>query len=336
MITFRDYMESALYEPGRGYYERRQVKADFYTAPELHPAFADGLAREIASRLDALQARKVPEPYFLVEMGAGDGTLAAQLYRALLRDHGEWALRLRLILVERSEKALIEAVLRVSAAGGKALGYSKLEDVPPCRGVFLSNELIDAFPVHLLEKRDGRVREVYVRQAGDSAWTELGDLSDPELAGHARAVAPNLPEGARHSVCLAARRWVREVARVLEAGTVLTVDYGRRLGKDAPNPPRAYFRHRTGPEVTARTGRQDITASVDFEALIDEGRAAGLSVDEYTTLGRFLLDRGILERLAAPGADPVASYKENLRIKTLFHPEGMGDCFKVLIQEKRP
>jgi len=189
MVTFRDYMESALYSAG-GYYERRTPMEDFYTAPELHPAFAGVLAGEIVERFKALSQAGVPAPYFVVEMGSGEGRLGANILRRFREAHGEWLPKLRYVFVERSEAALLRSILDAGASD-RVLGYSRLEDVPACSGVFLSNELVDAFPVHLLQKRDGRIYEVYVQTAGHDASgirgaegvrAELGELSRPELA----------------------------------------------------------------------------------------------------------------------------------------------------------
>lgn len=346
MVTFRDYMESALYAAG-GYYESRTPTEDFYTAPELHPAFAGVLASEIAARFQGLAERGVEGPYCVVEMGSGSGKLGAGILKALRERHAAWGAKARYVFVERSETALLGAVLE-SGAGDRVLGYSRLEDVPSCAGVFLSNELVDAFPVHLLEKgSDGRVYEVYVQASGpDGAGirgaagvrAELGELSRPELKGIAERLGPALPEGGRHAVNLEAAAWLDLVSRRLKAGCVITIDYGKRFGlQPSPNPPRAYFRHSTGSDVTARPGRQDLTASVDFDALIGAGERLGLKLESYNTLSRFLLDRGIMDWLPAPSdAGDTAAYRERNKLKTLLHPEGMGEAFKALIQVREP
>ena len=341
MVTFRDYMESALYSAG-GDYEHRTPTEDFYTAPELHPAFAGILAAEAVARLKQLAACRVPGPYHIIEMGSGPGTLGSQVLRHLRERHGEWAARIRYIYVERSETQLLGSIVAADPAD-HVLGYSRLEDVPPCAGVFLSNELVDAFPVHLLEKQGGLMKEVYVQTAGPKAEgirggegvrAALGDLSCPELRAVAQAVAPQLPEGARHAVNLEAGKWMAKVAQTLTAGTVLTVDYGKRFGaRPAPNPARTYFKHSVDNLVMARPGRQDLTASVDFDTLIEAGERCGLRMESYNTLSRFLIDRGIMDWMPADG-DGLSSYKERLRLKTLLHPEGMGEAYKVLIQEK--
>lgn len=330
MITFRDFMEASLYDPKQGFYYRRSPRRDFYTAPELHPAFADILAYEICERLKrtASRSRDRKSPFFVVEMGSGDGTLSRQVLRALKDSHPEWFSRIRYVLVERVETLLLDSVVSMKDVAGRVLGYTRLEDVPRLRGVLFSNELIDAMPVHLLEKRDGRVQEVYV----EGGQERLGAFSRRELADAASEVAPLLDEGQRHAVNLESRAWLSAVARVLQAGAVITVDYGRNNALGLPNPPRAFYRHSVNDQLLARPGRQDLTASVDFSDLIARGEKLGMRAAHFSTMGRFLLDRGILQRL--PAGQAPADFSERNKIKTLFHPEGMGDVFKVLIQEK--
>ncbi len=339
MVTFHDYMESALYSKS-GYYESRVPTADFYTAAELHGCFAAILTLEIVRRLDALESRKVPGPYFIVEMGSGNGALGSQVLRCLRERHGDWAAKIRYVFVERSESQLLSSILS-AASSERVLGYNRLRDVPPCVGVFLSNELVDAFAVHLLEKQGGKMREVYVStsgargtgiRGGEGVRAELGEISRSELLPIAARVCPQLPEGGRHAVNLEALEWVRQLGETIIAGTVITIDYGKRFAPQDPNPPRAFYRHRTGHSLFAKPGRQDLTASVDFDALIAEGERSGLRLDSYTTLSRFLLDRGIMEWM--PKGEGLEEYKEKNKIKTLLHPDGMGEAYKVLIQEK--
>ncbi len=325
-------MEEALYDPERGFYQKRSPTQDFYTAPELHPAFGSVLAREIARRFDVLKEAGVPGPYSIVEMGSGEGRLARAILTALRASAPAWASTTRYVLVERARQALLDSVVSLSADFERVIGYSRLEEVLPCAGVFLSNELVDAFPVHLLEKRDGRVFEVYVEESGR---TLLSDLSTDELRPFAESAASSLQDGERHSVNLEARRWLALARAKLTAGYLITIDYGRRMA-GAPNPPRSFERHRVDDEgLTERAGSKDLTASVDFDALIDGGKQEGLELVSFTTLGRFLIEGGIADWLAS-GDESVESYRSRAKVKTLIHPDGMGEVFKVLIQRKNP
>jgi SAM-dependent MidA family methyltransferase len=331
MPTFRDFMESALYDPEKGFYSSRAQTADFYTAPELHGAFGSVLADRVAALLRRARAARPGEPLSLVEAGAGDGTLSCQLARRLREAHPDVVDGLRLVLVERTRRDLTDAARRVTAFGLPVDACTGLERLPAFSGVLLSNELIDALPAHLLERRGAEILEVCV---GEDGRETLAPLSSPELAGPAAKIAPALAEGGRHAVSLEARRWIAEAGRRLSAGFVVTLDYGKRFSDETPNPPRAYRAHRIEGDLVSEPGAKDLTVPADFEALIEAGRAAGLELESYESLSRFLLDGGIARWIEAAAGDDATSYKERAQLKTLFHPEGMGESFKVLVQRK--
>lgn len=317
-------MNTALYDPERGYYTaRRKVLEDFYTAPELHPAFGKILATDIAARLRRLKIDGAPPPYSIVEMGSGSGALAEAILKELQASSPDWLGELRWFLVEKSPRFLKESLLRLDSFRGFVSGFEDLSQVPASAGIFLSNELLDAFPVHLIEKKGGALYEVYTEG--------LGPFSTPQVAACARALAPHLEEGARCALNLDAVEWLRTVSSKLTRGWLLTIDFGKRFPGGAAQPPKYFYRH-TLSDSPRRAGEEDITCAVDFERLITEGESLGLNLESYSTLGKFLLERGILDLL--PEGESPSAYGERNRIKTLFHPEGMGESFKVLVQSK--
>ncbi len=330
MRSFRDFMESALYDPERGYYSVREKTADFYTAPELHCAFGAVLADRLALLLERIPAGP-GDVLSIVEAGCGDGTLACQAARRLREKHPGLAARVAFVLVERGRKDLTTAARRLNAFGVKVTAYTEIEKVPPFRGVLYSNELLDALPVHLLEARDGRVQEVFVDDAGKEV---CGPLSRPELEAHAGAMTGSLQEGARHAVSLEAAAWLAGAAARVREGFIVSIDYGKRFAPGTANPPRAFHRHAVETELTREPGARDLTASVDFEALIKAGEPEGLSLEAFETLSKFLIEGGLLGFLEAAAGDDSASYRERAKLKTLIHPEGMGEVFKVLIMRK--
>jgi SAM-dependent MidA family methyltransferase len=327
MRTFRDFMETALYDPERGFYSTREKTADFYTAPELHGAYGAVLA----DRAAGLLARCGEGPLTLFEGGCCDGTLACQVARRLREAHAPLAARLRFVLVERNRKDLTTAARRLTAFGMPVEALTSVEKLHAFRGVLYSNELIDALPFHVLERRGDEVLELHVDETGREA---LRPLSRPELAAPAAAVRDALEEGGRHAVSLEARAWFTTAAHRLSAGFILTADYGKRFPAEVPNPPRSFRAHAVETELTREEGTRDLTASADFEALVQAGEKAGLALESYESLSRFLLDGGIERFFAAASGDDASSYKSRAKLKTLVHPEGMGEAFKVLIQRK--
>lgn len=324
MTTFKEYMSTALYHPEHGYYTaRRKVLEDFYTAPELHPAFGKVLAADIAARLRRLKLSGAPAPYSIVEMGSGSGALAEVVLKELQAAHPEWLSEIHCFLVEKSPRFLEESLSRLEGFKSLLTGYGDISQVPASAGIFLSNELLDAFPVHLIEKKGGSLYEVYTEG--------LGMLSTPEVKVCAQALAPYIEEGQRCALNLDAVEWLRTVSRKLTKGWLITIDFGKRFLGGAAQPPKYFYRH-TLSDSPRFPGREDITCAVDFEKLITEGEGLGLKLESYSPLGKFLLERGILDMLPE-GQDP-AAYGERNKIKTLFHPDGMGESFKVLIQSR--
>ena len=331
MRTFRDFMESALYDPESGFYSTRTQTADFYTAPELHPAFGAVLADRLAALLRRVKVARPGETLALVEAGCGNGTLAALVARRLREKHADVAEGLRFVLVERSRRDLTDAVRGLTAFGIPVDACTGIERLPHFTGVLYSNELFDALPSHLLQKNAGKVREVYVDADGKQV---LGDFSTPDLAVHAEAISGALADGERHAVNLAAPRLLLDAAARLNAGFLLTLDYGKRFTSDTPNAPRAYRAHRIETDLTDAPGSQELTVPADFTSLIAAGEAAGAALESYESLSRFLLEGGIDSFLRVAAGDDASSYKERAQLKTLIHPEGMGEAFKVLIQRK--
>ncbi|HEX4048068.1 MAG TPA: SAM-dependent methyltransferase [Elusimicrobiota bacterium] len=324
-------MESALYDPEKGFYSNRTQTADFYTAPELHPAFGAVLADRVAVLLRRVSAARPGEALAVVEAGCGNGTLAAQVARRLREKHPGVAAGLRFVLIERARRDLTEAARRLTAFGLPVDACTDVARLPSFTGVLYTNELFDALPAHLLQKAAGAMSEVYVDAGGRQT---LGELSCPELAAPAAAIAPVLADGERHAVSLEAPRWLAAAAARLNAGFLLTLDYGKRFTAQTPNAPRAYRAHRIETDLTARPGLQDLTVPADFSALIAAGEAAGARLESYESLSRFLLEGGVEAFLAVAGGGDVSSYRALAQLKTLIHPEGMGEAFKVLVQRK--
>ncbi len=175
------------------------------------------------------------------------------------------------------------------------------------------------------------MREVYVDADGKQV---LGDFSTPDLAVHAEAISGALADGERHAVNLAAPRLLLDAAARLNAGFLLTLDYGKRFTSETPNAPRAYRAHRIETNLTDAPGSQDLTVPADFSALIAAGEAAGAAARELPEPLPLSAGGGIETFFAAAAGEDPSSYKERAQLKTLIHPEGMGEAFKVLIQRK--
>jgi len=346
-ITFAEYMAACLYEPGLGYYTSpgRKVGAegDFYTSSNVSAVFGRLIAREIV-RMDELLGS--PSSFDLVEAGAGNGRLARDILDYLADASPELYGRLTLRLVEKEPSlgSVQEEMLGPHAV--KALWHlpadleaGKLQ----VTGCLYSNELIDSFPVHLVEMTPGGLREVYVTLREDEFVEEFGEPSTPELASYLERIGVNLMEGKRAEINLAAPRWLASVARALRRGFVLTIDYGYPA-IDLFSPARlagtllCYHRHQVEESPYVRPGEQDITSHVDFTTLMKAGEETGLSTVWFGEQYRFLMGVGFMEemaRLEASNSSEDEKLKVRLLMKKLILPEGgMGDTFRMLIQAR--
>jgi SAM-dependent MidA family methyltransferase len=209
-------------------------------------------------------------------------------------------------------------------------------------GCFLSNELVDAFPVHQVIFDRGILKEVYVTQDRGQLKEQWEEPSDPRITPYFQSMGINLQEGQRAEVNLKALDWVEKVARCLKKGFVLTIDYGY-LAKELYGSHRregtllCYYRHRTSANPYERLGEQDITSHVNFSGLIQKGEEVGLHLTGLVPQYQFLLALGLLQEMESLGRDlsEMDALRMRLSLKHLIEPEmGMGEVFKVLVQHK--
>ena len=335
-ITFAEFMEVALYHPGGYYASRGPIGAggDYFTSPAAHPAFGALVCVQLRTMWQTLGQ---PDPFWVIEAGAGDGVLAADIVQYAGQQFPQFSEAIRYTAVDRTfpkdTSRTGDGVERVRSTG---LPFSGVV------GCVLSNELIDAMPVHRFVLADGRPREVYVGLDSEGRFVEM--LEDPStmlLPERVASIGRELPEGFRGEVNAGVQPWVAAVAEGLERGFVLTIDYGyevEELYLDARSRGtlQTYYQHTDSGSPYQRVGRQDITAHVDFSALIDEGQAAGLRPVFLTTQGEFLQSLGYA-RMEVPLRKSDLERRDQLSnsraMRRLVEPDGLGK-FKVLVQDK--
>ena len=370
-IPFADFMALALYDPEYGYYATNRVNiggaGDFYTAPHLGSDFGELLAEQFAEMWRLLD---YPNPFTLVEMGAGQGLLVRDILRYLHRHHDACFEALDYVIVEGSPALRQEQQQRMAKlvqTFGR-LHWRTWEEIAPNSivGCFFSNELIDALPVHRVIWKDGVLQELCVTVADTTDTTgSIKSNPDEEKQSFAEAIAPlstpalqhyfeqsgidfaaaRYPDGYTTEANLAALEWMETVARRLQRGYVLTIDYGypaqryylptRRSGTL-----QCYFQHRHHDDPFVNVGLQDITAHANFTALERQGESCGLQTLGYTQQGLFLMALGMGDRIAAISTltpDESLTLSDILgrreALHTLIDPAGMGN-FGVLLQGK--
>jgi SAM-dependent MidA family methyltransferase len=344
-ITFAEYMALCLYHPEFGYYmqerERTGVAGDYFTSPDLHPIFARLVARQGVEMWEALGR---PAPFTWVEMGPGRGWFARDFLRWLKTAQPDLFGTLDYVAIEAGPQQRLRLRERLAEDGleSKVRLLSSLEELEPRTGCFFSNELVDSFPVSVVTRAGGHLKEVYVAAGGEALREVLGPISDSAVAAAVARYASGLEEDHRVEVSLRAVEWMRSVAEKLARGFVVTIDYGDLAERlYTPERPRGtlmtYRGHVAAEDLYHAPGEQDLTAHVNFSALMDAGKEVGLEFTGFTTQERFLLALGEgneFSDLYDSGQNERERLQARLKLKRLIHPEGMGTVFKVLIQHR--
>lgn len=334
-MPFDRFMELALYGPG-GFFAaetlRSQKSGDFLTSPEVSPLFGRTIARFVEAEYE-----RIGDPFVVVEAGAGSGSLLRPLLEA--RPFEVWAVELS--PAARATLGLFLPPERV---------VSDLAQLPdPIRGVVVANELIDNLPMAIAQLTDSGWRERWVGIEGD----DLALVDAPprqEVLTWLDHYAGPVDPGGWVEVQLYAQAWVQMVLSRISAGSLLVIDYGDTAEDLAPRRRdgtlRTYRSHHLGPHPLDEPGATDITADVNFSALLAAAEADGADVS-LTRQDDFLATWGLREQLSlyrrrelelartGPEIDRIQERSRRTEAETLLHPRGLGD-FRVLVARVSP
>ncbi len=345
-ITFKSFMDMALYDPEFGYYvsqgQRIGREGDFYTSSHLHEIFGAMVGKQIMEMWELMGS---PEGFTIVEMGAGEGYVCRDMLEYLKRAGSEeqgakksFYRTLQYVIVERNELQRQRQQEMLHEDTEKITWISDIREAGTFRGCIFSNELLDAFPVHLVRMED-QLREIYVSHNGTGFIDQTGELSSDAIARYFRDAGIELERGYTTEVNLRIRDWLQDIGAVLEAGFVFTIDYGHPAEEYYSEDRNrgtllCYHNHEFSEDPYENIGGQDMTSHVNFSSVRRWGEETGLRALGYCSQGSFLLSMGIDQEIAKL-AETSADYLFELsRIKKLFLPQGMGDSHKVLIQYK--
>ncbi len=312
-LPFSRYMELALYHPELGFYARGRVgrRGDFITSPEVGPLFGAVVARALDRWWDELGQ---PDPFELVEAGAGPGTLA----RTILNAEPRCRPALRYLAVEPSESQ-------------RALHPVEVTSVPEMPekvdiGVVLANELLDNLPFDLAEWSGSEWREVRL-DACEGGLTEV--LVPTDLAVE---TGSDPAPGCRVPVQRAAAQWLAHALSSVRRGRVVVIDYGVPSYPVEPDRRwlRTYRGHDRGADPLDAPGTRDITADVDLAAL-----AAVRPPGEHRSQAEWLVAHGIealveegreywAEHVASPDLRALAMRSRGIEAEALLEPDGLG------------
>ncbi len=351
-ISFEAFMDMALYYPGLGYYSSPDKvigrSGDFYTSPHLHEIFGAMVGRQIE---EIWKIMGEPLAFSVVEMGAGAGYLCKDMLdylknRSIQTVHNnEFFNSLNYIIIEKNPYFIEKQKALLSGFVEKVSWVSSLSELKSLRGCVISNELLDAFPVHIIHGEEAQgemaesIKEIYVSLEGVNLIEIKQDVSSSELTDYFKSNSIYIPPGYRTEVNMNIRGWLEQASAVMEEGFILTVDYGYTAG-DYYSDERSkgtllcFHRHQAVDDPYSNIGDQDITAHVNFSSLKKWGDELGLKTIGYCSQGTYLVALGIDEVInELYEASP--DYENEVRkIKGLILPQGLGESHKVMIQYK--
>ncbi len=365
-VPFSTFVDAALYDPESGFFARGRgagrAGGDFVTSPEVGPLFGACVARALDRWWHELGD---PDPFVVMEAGAGTGRLC----REVLRAAPECAPALRYVLVERAD-ALREAQRELLTVEPfeYALGpstpdvdgmpqpveesgpiVSALDELPALTmdGVILANELLDNLAFDLVQRTDDGWLEIRVGVTDAGAFYEVPVRASEEIVSWLDGL--EVPTGTRLPVQHAAGEWIDECATRLRRGVVLIIDYAAELDdlvRRGDGWLRTYRDHARGDDPLDDPGVQDITTDVLLPTLRREARRAGFTVTSESSQAEWLRTLGIddlveegrrtWEAGAARGdLEALAGRSRTTEAAALTDPDGLGAHTVVVLTKHR-
>ncbi len=337
-LDFFQFMQLALYAPSLGYYSAGSQKfgdskksgGDFVTAPEISPLFAQTISRQIEQVLQEIDGD-------ILELGAGTGKLAADVLLTLARLNRlpskyfilEVSNHLRQVQLETLQKKLPADLMQ---------RVEWLNELPTkFEGVVMANEVLDAIPVHMVHVEKQGLSERGVAWRDGFVWQDKVTTREDLLEAAAKQ---HLAEGYITEFCPAASGLIASLARMLQRGIILMIDYGFSA-REYYHPQRnqgtlmCHYQHYAHTEPLINVGLQDITAHVDFTSIAYAGVNHGLTLSGFSSQAQFLMNCGILEIMSQVSPQDMASYAPlAAAAQKLLSPAEMGDLFKVIAFSK--
>ena len=348
-MSFSHYMNLALYAPSLGYYAAGANKlgaaGDFVTAPELSPWFGATIVQTILPVLKHLSDSNLPSK--ILEFGAGSGALAKSILEQLSKEGVELdeylILEVSPDLKDRQQEKLHQ-IIRELGISTKIIWLDTLPE--QFDGVILANEVIDAFPIDLIVKREGGWHYVCIEKNQEIsiaehtprwAFTDGPMVNLKDLPTHLQEHSESLPLGYQTEIHIQAQAWIKSLAQSLRNGIFLTFDYGFPAS-EYYHPQRnsgtvmAHYRHHAIPDPFLYPGLADITAHVEWTTLTETAIANSLKLIGYQSQAGYLLNAGIGDLLLAnlDPRNPNDFLPHSNAVQKLLSEAEMGELFKAI------
>ncbi|WP_017726969.1 class I SAM-dependent methyltransferase [Halalkalibacterium ligniniphilum] len=342
-LSYAKFIALCLYEPQHGYYMKPRKKlgkqGDFYTSPYVHAVFAEVVADHVFTHI---QAHKLPAQ--ILEWGAGDGQFAEH-FLTYWESCYETLFPLSYSIIETSSyhrQLLAERFSnKTNVRIAQSLSHLK-EHYPSYEGIILSNELFDAFPVHVVQQIDNKLYEIQVAIQEDKLVEVVVPCTNKQLLHWLHTYYPPLKNGQRLELSLGVESWYKEVTEWLSVGFIYSFDYGY-TNAELWEPQhfngslRGYYQHKLIPNPLCHPGDMDLTHHIHFDTLQRVGSSFGLQSEPWLSQRQFLLVNGILNKVVSQlNADPFSKGAKRNRAIHSFLTGGFSDSFRLLIQSKLP
>ncbi|MFN3921341.1 MAG: class I SAM-dependent methyltransferase [Caldimicrobium sp.] len=329
-LPFERYMELALYHEDYGYYARGNIpgkRGDFITAPCVHRVFGATLALQV---LEVYEILDRPSQFVIVEAGAGAGYLALDILSYL--ENKGFSFPYYIIEPFPALRSIQEEML--SSFQGHVKWFEHFGDLPCFEGIFICNELFDALPVHVIEKRDKELYEIWVIFRENEVIEIFERITEPEILKRVSPYFNLWEDGYRAEVNLKAEEIYLYLALKMKRGLLLIIDYGYPR-QDLYHPQRkagtllCYYKHKVVGNPYFKPGHIDITSHVDFTYLKELGERYGFLNLGFTQQAPYLASLGIDQVFLEVSE---GSFKDKEALKILLLPEGFGQTHWVLAQ----
>ena len=334
-ITYKDYMEWALYHPTLGYYNRHSRKigkqGDFYTSSNVGEVFGRALGKLFNHLFKSYDIQ--PN---IIELGGGTGKIAHSVLHYLQETNSE--------LFSRIFYTIIETSPYHQSAQQKVLSYfnnvtyvDSLEGIGNIEGIVFSNEFFDAFPVHVIERKEGNLVEVMVSVEKGVLVEKTKPLQNEEIASYLQHHGIIVQEGQRLEIPLSMMTYYHHLCEKIQKGFLLTIDYGytkkewteeiHRMGSL-----RGYSQHRLVHNILENPGKVDITSHIHWDSL----KQGSLQTLSFLPQNEFLVACGLLEDLTdTMNPNPFSpEHKRNRAIRSLLQSGQISSYMQALVQVK--
>ncbi|WP_233143909.1 class I SAM-dependent methyltransferase [Lottiidibacillus patelloidae] len=342
-ISYATFIQTALYDNEAGYYMKEKQKigksGDFYTSTNVHGIFAKVIAKAFIEVFEKESISKV-----ICEIGAGTGKFAATVLEEIKHTNEALFHELTYIIIESSpyHRKEQQKILPME----KVMQFASLEEAkvskPNMNGIIFSNELFDAFPVHVVEQGD-LLEEIFVSLNEEGKLMETKEVcTDDKILKWLKIYYGKLNNGQRLEIPLAMTSYMADLCDWLDKGTIFTIDYGytnaewgQRQHRNGSL--RGFSNHTLIDNPLTTPGEMDLTTHIHFDALKEVGQNQGLKNVLFLPQDQFLLAAGILTYLQNnANTDPFSPIsRQNRAIRQFITAGGISSSFRVLVQSKK-